>query len=105
MTGQWNVKGGFPGPASRLGGRSLFWGGWSPRLLSAEMPTTATPRHPNAWPASVVDDLEGPGPGGSSSYFRQPARQIGATETNDFIHDPLHTAMRRQLFEGVHNDL
>jgi choline dehydrogenase-like flavoprotein len=98
---QTSVKAGFPGLAYCLGGRSVFWGGWSPQLLHAEMPTTASPQHPNAWPANVVNELENPLPNGDRGYFRQAAEQIGTTETNDFIHGPLHDALRQQLFEGV----
>jgi len=100
---QSNVKTGFPGLAYCLGGRSVFWGGWSPQLLPAERPTAASSQHPNAWPQEVVDSLEKPLPNGDPGYFRQAAEQIGTTETNDFIHGPLHTALRRQLFEGVNN--
>ena len=98
---QTGVKDGFPGLAYCLGGRSVFWGGWSPQLLHAEMPTTSTPQHPNAWPAAVVNDLENRLPSGDPGYFRQAAEQIGTTETNDFIHGDLHTALRRQLLEGI----
>jgi choline dehydrogenase-like flavoprotein len=94
---QTTVKAGFPGLAYCLGGRSVFWGGWSPQLLSAEMPTTASPQHPNAWPSQLVNELEA----SNSGYFRQAAEQIGTTQTNDFIHGPLHDALRKQLFEGV----
>ncbi len=100
---QTSVKAGFPGLAYCLGGRSVFWGGWSPQLLPAERPTAPNPGHPNAWPAQLVDELEKPLPNGDPGYFRQAAEQIGTTETNDFIHGPLHVALRRQLFEGVKN--
>jgi choline dehydrogenase-like flavoprotein len=102
---QTGVKAGFPGLAYCLGGRSVFWGGWSPQLLPAERPTAANPGHPNPWPAQLVDELEKPLPNGDKGYFRQAAEQIGTTQTNDFIHGPLHTALRRQLFEGVNNGL
>src|SRR5437899_837585 len=36
----WNSAVGFPGLAYCLGGRSVFWGGWSPRLLDSELPHT-----------------------------------------------------------------
>jgi choline dehydrogenase-like flavoprotein len=98
---QTSVKGGFPGLAYCLGGRSVFWGGWSPQLLPAEMPTAATPQQPNPWPVQVVNDLTKALPNGDPGYFRQAAEQIGTTKTNDFIHGPLHTALRRQLYEGV----
>src|SRR5215213_7516000 len=88
---QSKVKTGFPGLAYCVGGRSVFWGGWSPQLLDtatdAEMPR-------DKWPGGVVDDL-------NNRYFREAAEQIGTTQTNDFIHGLLHRAMRRQLFDGI----
>ena len=44
-----NVAGGFPGLAYTVGGRSLFFGGWSPRLLDEEI---------TLWPANVVTALK-----------------------------------------------
>src|SRR5262245_60941887 len=52
----WHSSTPFPGLAYTVGGRSLFWGGWSPELLEAEM---APP-----WPADVVRDLR-------DTYFEQ----------------------------------
>jgi hypothetical protein len=86
---------GFPGLAYCLGGRSVYWGGWSPRLLDAEMPK-------DAWPKAVLDDLTPKVlPDGRKGYFRQSSDQIGVTETNDFIFGDLHRAMRHQLFGGL----
>jgi len=34
-------------------------------------------------------------------YFREASEQLGANVTNDFIHDPLHDALRQQLFDGI----
>src|SRR5215831_11093680 len=51
------VRGGFPGLAYCLGGRSVFFGGWSPRLLDAEIPQVADGQHPFPWPAAMVGDL------------------------------------------------
>lgn len=76
-----------------VGGRSLTWGGWSPELLDSE--TTA-------WPAAAIADLRTKKlPNGKSGYFQQASDQIGVTATNDFIHGPLHTALRKQLHEGL----
>lgn len=75
----------FPGLAYCLGGRSLFWGGWSPWPLDAEF---------RGFPADVVKDLQ-------TTYLAQAADQVGSSETNDFIHGPLHEALRKQLFEGI----
>jgi len=83
----WHSNEQFPGLAYCLGGRSLFFGGWSPQLLDSEMPA-------DPWPRQLVDDL-------NARYFREAAGQIGVNETNDFIHGPLHNALRQRLFEGL----
>jgi choline dehydrogenase-like flavoprotein len=86
----WHSPHKFPGLAYCVGGRSLFWGGWSPQLLDAEMPA-------NRWPAAVKTDL-------NDTYFRQASEQIGVTETNDFIQGELHEALRKRLFDGVNGN-
>jgi choline dehydrogenase-like flavoprotein len=84
-----DVPRGFPGLAYCLGGRSVFFGGWSPRLLDSEMPAAA-------WPAAVVAALSAP-----NGYFDQAADQIGTSVTNDFIFGPMHEQMRAQLRQGI----
>ena len=88
-----NVPGGFPGLAYCLGGRSVFFGGWSPRLLAvrAARPCGRPP---------LLADLNGPLPGARAGYFRQAAAQIGTDVTNDFIFGQLHEALRAQLKQG-----
>jgi choline dehydrogenase-like flavoprotein len=83
----WHSTEKFPGLAYCLGGRSLFFGGWSPQPLDSEIP-------PDRWPLSAVDDL-------STRYFREAGEQLGVNETNDFIYGPLHNALRQRLFEGI----
>src|SRR5215204_4099114 len=68
-----------------IGGRSLTWGGWSPELLDAEM---------TQWPQAARTALR-------TRYFAEASEQIGVTSTNDFIHGPLHTALRKQLRDGL----
>lgn len=82
-----NAKMGFPGLAYTVGGRSLFFGGWSPRLLDQEMP-------PAKWPGTTVTSLK-------QTYFDQAAQQIGTDATNDFMHGPLHVALRGMLSAGL----
>jgi len=85
------VRGGFPGLAYCLGGRSVFFGGWSPRLLDTANDTEMA-RPP--WPQAVVDDL-------NNRYFDESAEQIGTDESNDFIDGEMHQALRKQLFDGI----
>src|SRR5215211_8370144 len=85
----WHSNEKFPGLAYCLGGRSIFFGGWSPQLLAAEMPA-------DAWPAALVADL-------NNRYFRDASEQTGVNETNDFIRGPLHEALRQQLFDGINS--
>jgi choline dehydrogenase-like flavoprotein len=84
-----SVPGGFPGLAYCVGGRSVFWGGWSPRLLPAETPV-------DRWPSAVLDDLNAQG-----GYFDQAARQIGTKATNDFVFGAMHSALRKRLAQGI----
>ena len=91
----WHSSTRFPGLAYCLGGRSLFFGGWSPQLLNEEMPTAANA--PNPWPQAVVDDL-------NNRYFAESAEQIGTEETNDFVSGPLQNALRQALFNGINNN-
>jgi choline dehydrogenase-like flavoprotein len=44
----WRSNGPFPGLAYTIGGRSIYWGGWAPRL---------TPNDLNNWPADVKAHL------------------------------------------------
>src|SRR5437667_155101 len=87
----WNSAIPFPGLAYCLSGQSLYWDGWSSQPLDSEIPRNGAP---NPWPPSVVEDL-------THRYFNEAARQLGATETNDFIHSPLHTALRQRIAEKI----
>lgn len=88
----WHSPERFTGLAYCVGGRSLYWGGWSPRLLDTEMPTTGP--YANPWPASVVEDLK-------ARFFAEANSQLGSNEANDFINGALHEAMRDRLLEAL----
>jgi hypothetical protein len=91
----WNQQ--FPGLAFCVGGRSLFWGGWSPYFIDSELPSPP-------WPAGVVEDLTQPVvPVGTRqlSYLDEAAEQIGTAATNDFVFGPLHSVLRDVLFTGL----
>jgi choline dehydrogenase-like flavoprotein len=75
----------FKGLAYAVGGRSVYWGGWSPRLLDEEVTT---------WPAQTVADL-------NARYFGESSRQIGVDATNDFIFGDLHNGLRQRLFDNL----
>ena len=68
-----------------IGGRSLAWGGWSPEPLDVELAS---------WPAAARAELR-------ARYFADASRHIGVKDTNDFIYGPLHTALRKQLRDGL----
>jgi hypothetical protein len=89
----WNQQ--FPGLAFTLGGRSLYWGGWSPYFIDSELPTPI-------WPQSVKDELtQGLPQNGNVAYLDQSAQQIGTTATNDFINGVLHEQLRGRIFQGL----
>jgi Domain of Unknown Function (DUF1080)/GMC oxidoreductase len=81
----------FAGLRVMLGGRSVFFGGWSPQLLDnvkhTEMPRTK-------WPEAVVEELK-------ATYFPQAARLLAVDETNDFIFGELHEVLRQRLAAGI----
>src|SRR5258706_4903827 len=92
-----NFNQNFPGLAFCLGGRSLFWGGWSPYFIDSELSDPS-------WPASVKKDLMTnvlPAGAATESYLDEAARQIGTDTTNDFVFGPLHDAVRQRLFDGL----
>jgi hypothetical protein len=83
----WESDQTFPGLAFCLGGRSVFWGGWSPYFIASEL---ADP----SWPASVRQDL-------MRSDLDVAARQIGTDTVNNFIFGPLQDALQQRLFSGL----
>lgn len=86
---------GFPGLAYCVGGRSVFWGGWSPYFIDSELPVPP-------WPQQVVDDLMTkvlPPTAPVESYLDEAARVLGTNETNDFVSGPLHTALSKHVFD------
>ena len=77
----------FPGLAYAIGGRSLFWGGWSPPL---------TPGDLGSWPGDVVTYLN------SADGYAATATEIGTAVTTDFIR---HTALFTALLTGIQGAL
>ena len=73
----------FPGLAYCVGGRSLFWGGWSPALTDADLAN---------WPGDVTAYLK------STSGYSFTADEIGSATTTDFISK---TALYTSLLNAI----
>jgi hypothetical protein len=94
----WNSNERFGGLAYCLGGRSLYFGGWSPRYLATEMHRAAvgTIGADTLWPTAVVEDLTlEPNIRG---FQLQAAKQTGVSAANDFINGVLHDFLRQTIF-------
>jgi choline dehydrogenase-like flavoprotein len=77
----------FPGLAYCIGGRSLFWGGWSPPLTSGDL---------SNWPGDLKTYLT------SAAGYKYTASEIGTAATTDFI---TKTALFNALQSGIQNAL
>ena len=76
----WHSSQPFPGLAYCLGGRSLFWGGWSPKLTAADL--GQRPVDEAAWPADAVAFL--------NANYDTVATEMGAEPTTDYISGSLY---------------
>src|SRR6476660_5280838 len=79
----WISNEGFPGLAYCIGGRSLFWGGWSPPLTDADLAN---------WPGDVTAYLK------SATGYASTELEIGTATTTDFI---TNTALFGALLEKI----
>src|SRR5882724_3102222 len=95
----WRSQTPFPGLAYCLGGRSLFWGGWSPRLTKADLA---------AWPQAIRDFLQNPAGSACDPSLKVPPvdaycateREIGVVPSTDYISGPLYDELKKQ-FDSV----
>ncbi|PDT87168.1 hypothetical protein CO669_26860 [Bradyrhizobium sp. Y36] len=76
----WHSNEPFTGLAYCPGGRSLFWGGWAPRLMPADLAT---------WPNDVRAFL--------TATYPDVEREIGVQDKADYLSGPLNTALNAQL--------
>jgi choline dehydrogenase-like flavoprotein len=84
----WISNEAFPGLSYCIGGRSLFWGGWSPRLTAADLAK---------WPPDLAAYLVGPG-GGQPGAYDLTEREIGVAAEAAFItQHPFHDALKAAL--------
>src|SRR5437660_2077677 len=82
----WRSKVPFSGLAYCIGGRSLYWGGWSPRLTAADLAR---------WPKAVADALQGP-PGAHDDY-EHAERETGVFDKTDYISGPLFVELLKKF--------
>src|SRR5205807_10330117 len=82
----WRSPVAFPGLAYCLGGRSLYWGGWSPRLTPADLAQ---------WPGDLVTFFND-APAGADAY-RQTEREIGVDPATDYISGPLYDELHKKM--------
>ncbi len=85
----WISNEGFPGLAYCIGGRSLFWGGWSPRLTDNDLMN---------WPPEIVSYLKGTT--GNNGMYRRVEEEIGVFPSTDYIRQ---ATLFNALIQGFNN--
>lgn len=86
----WRSNVGFPGTACCAGGKSIYWGGWCPRLRDADL---------QQWPEEVRAYLTGPpvsggnlpnrlAPADGQSVYEAVEFEIGVRPADDFVLGP-----------------
>lgn len=83
-----------------VGGKSLFWGGWSPRLQQADMDRLDADGD-RLWPEDVATYLFRTGWQGGYEYSE---REIGAYPVEDFIDGPLYASLKTLAEEVVNGN-
>jgi choline dehydrogenase-like flavoprotein len=76
----WRSNEPFIGQAYCIGGKSLYWGGWCPRLTTEDVAT---------WPKEARDYLD--------LHYANLEEQTGAAETTDFIQGTLYEALKAKV--------
>ena len=76
----------FPGLAYCVGGRSLFWGGWSPPLTPADLAN---------WPNDIAAFLT------SADGYARTAEEIGTATTTDFIRNTALFGALKSAMQGA----
>jgi hypothetical protein len=86
----WRSQVPFPGLAYCLGGRSLYWGGWSPRLTAADLAR---------WPSEIANYLQG-SPTAPDAY-EQIEKETGVFDKTDYISGPLYTTLNKKFKAAI----
>ena len=89
----WRSNQEFPGLAYCFGGRSIFWGGWSPRLTPADL--GPRPVGEAAWPADAAAYL--------LANYPSVETEMGVAPTTDYISGTLfeHLKVRFEAVAGA----
>src|SRR5262245_24798816 len=74
------------GLAYCIGGRSLYWGGWSPRLTDTDLKN---------WPLSIATYLQNPTRSGDA--YERIEKETGVFDKTDFISGPLYEALKKKF--------
>lgn len=83
----WHSNQAFPGLAYCIGGRSLYWGGWAPRLTAADLgPRPATQA---TWPADAAAYL--------AANYDAVETEMGVQPTADYISGPLFDKLKARF--------
>src|SRR5215468_3130193 len=77
------------GLAYCLGGRSLYWGGWSPRLTDTDLKN---------WPKTVADALQSATH--TDDLYERVEKETGVFDKTDYISGALNEALKKK-FENV----
>jgi choline dehydrogenase-like flavoprotein len=83
----WHSNQAFPGLAYCVGGRSLFWGGWSPRLTSDDL--GARPADQATWPADAASYL--------LANYDAVETEMGVNPTTDYISGSLFDRLKARF--------
>src|SRR5262249_32979260 len=78
------------GLAYCLGGRSLYWGGWSPRLTDTDLKN---------WPDPIATYLQSPTHSGDA--YERVEKEIGVFDKTDYISCPLFEALKKKCWSVV----
>jgi choline dehydrogenase-like flavoprotein len=95
----WRSQVAFPGLAYCIGGRSLYWGGWSPRLTPADLV-----QH---WPPEVATFLQSANQ--RNDEYELTEKETGVFDTTDYISGALYKELKKQFIAvkdaGIPNGL
>lgn len=88
----WRGNTDFPGTAYCVGGKSLYWGGWCPRLRDADLAQwpgevrdylLKPPRHPSNFPNRLSSPAQ-------NSVYEEMEFEIGVKPPDDYVFDPVN---------------